>query len=103
MAVVAVRLMIELIRAGVVLSGEGGRLSYDGPAGSLGADVIERMKVCRDDLVDAVELWGERAAIREFDGGMDRADAAAAALIDVAGAVGIEYFEHGGRCVNVSP
>lgn len=103
MAPVAVRLMIELTRAGVVFSIDGGRLSYDGPADSLGGDVIERMRGCRDDLIDAVELWSERAAVREFDGGMDRADADAAALIDVARAVGIEYFEYGGRRVNVSP
>lgn len=103
MAPDAVRLMIELIRAGVALSVEGGRLGYDGPAESLGGDVIERMRACRDDLIDAAELWSERAAIREFDGGMDRADAEAAALIDVAGVVGIEYFEYVGRCVNASP
>lgn len=103
MAPDAVRLMAELIRADVALSIDGGRLSYDGPADSLGGEVIERMRGCRNDLIHAVELWSERAAIREFDGGMARPDAEAAALIDVAGAVGIEYFEYGGRCVNVSP
>ena len=34
----AVRLMIDLIRAGVRLSVDAGRLSYDGPADSLGVD-----------------------------------------------------------------
>jgi hypothetical protein len=102
MAPGAVRLMVELIRAGVVLNvDEGGRLRYDGPADSLGGDVIERMRGCRDDLRDAVELWGERAAIREFDGLMDRADAERAALIDVAAGVGFEYFEDGGRRVSL--
>jgi hypothetical protein len=104
MAPGAVRLMIDLIRAGVVLNvDEGGRLRYDGPADSLGGDVIERMRACRDDLIDAVELWGERAAIRQHDGGMDRGDAEAAALIDVAAGVGFEYFEYGLRCVSVGP
>jgi hypothetical protein len=103
MAPDAVRLMAELIEGRVVLSVEGGGLCYNGPADSLGWDVIERMQGCRDDLRDAVEHWAERAAIREFDGGMDRADAEAAALIDVAVAEGIEYFEYGGRRVNVSP
>ncbi len=32
---------------------------------------------------EVVELWMERAAIREFDGGMTRADAERAALDDV--------------------
>ena len=32
---------------------------------------------------EVVELWMERAAIREFDGGMARADAERAALDDV--------------------
>ncbi|MBL8852898.1 MAG: hypothetical protein JNK57_02890 [Planctomycetaceae bacterium] len=95
--------MIELIRAGVVLNvDEGGRLRYDGPADSLGGDVIERMRGCRDELRDAVERWSERAAIREFDGGMDRADAERMALIDVAMGAGFEYFEDGGRCVSLS-
>lgn len=34
-------------------------------------------------MTDLLEYWGERAAIREFDGGMSREDAERAALIDV--------------------
>jgi hypothetical protein len=103
MAPHAVRLMVDLIRAGVVLSVEGGRLRFDGPAVSLGGDAIERMRACRDDLMDAIEHWAERAAIREFDGGLARADAERMALIDVAAEVGFEYFEGGWRCVSVGP
>jgi hypothetical protein len=100
----AVRLMIDLIRAGVVLNvDEGGRLCYDGPADSLGGNTIERMRACRDDLMGAIEHWAERAAIREFDGGLNRGDAERMAMIDVAAAVGFEYFEYGVACVNVGP
>jgi hypothetical protein len=99
----AVRLMIELIRAGVRLSVDEGRLCYDGPADSLGGDVIERMRACRDDLIAAVEQWAERAAIREFDGEMARVDAERLALTDVAGTDSFEYFEHGLARLNVGP
>lgn len=36
-------------------------------------------------LEDVTELWVERAAIREYDGGARRSDAEAAAMLDVAG------------------
>jgi hypothetical protein len=37
---------------------------------------------------DVIEMWVERAAIREYEGGAKRADANAAALIDVANICG---------------
>lgn len=40
------------------------------------------------DLDDAIELWIERAAIREFDGGMKRRDAESDAYYDVANMFG---------------
>jgi hypothetical protein len=99
----AVRLMIELNRAGVILSVYEGRLCYDGPADSLGGNTIERMKACRDDLMGAIEHWSERAAIREFEGGLNRGDAERMAMIDVAAVLGFEYFEYRVACVNVGP
>jgi len=38
---------------------------------------------------DALEQYEERAAIREYDGGQDRAEAEAAALVEAARAVGV--------------
>lgn len=81
-------LLRRLIMAGVVLSmAPDGRLCYDAPAGVLGADLIDAMKSNRDDLLGLVELIEERAAIREYDGGLSRADADRLALADVLGSV----------------
>jgi hypothetical protein len=35
------------------------------------------------ELEDVFEMWSERAALREYDGGMSRGDAEHAAFIDV--------------------
>ncbi len=37
------------------------------------------------DVDDLTELWTERAAIREYEGGASRKDAEAGALLDVGG------------------
>lgn len=86
----ALDLFCELIRAGVQLSiRNGDRVSFDGPAHFLGNDVIDRLRENRDQLIVLIELFQERAAIREFDGGMNRAEAEAAALSDLVVMVGV--------------
>lgn len=85
-------LFCDLIRAGVQLSlREDGRVSFDGPAHSLGDDVVKRLKENRDQIVVLIELFQERASIREFDGGMNRSDAEAGALSDLV-AMATEYL-----------
>jgi len=85
-------LFCELIRAGVQLSIQrDGRVSFDGPAHSLGDDVVKRLKENRDQIVVLIELFQERASVREFDGGMNRSDAEAAALSDLV-AMATEYL-----------
>ncbi|HMO94406.1 MAG TPA: hypothetical protein PKD64_19645 [Pirellulaceae bacterium] len=78
---------MERLRAlGVVLSIDGdGRLAYDAPADVLGDDLLAEMRAHRDELLGLVELIEERAAIREYDGGLSRADAERLAWVDVLG------------------
>jgi hypothetical protein len=76
----------RLVGLGVILStAPDGRLAYDAPAGALGADLLGSMRAHRDDLLGLVEAVEERAAIREYDGGLSRADAERLALVDVLG------------------
>lgn len=76
----------RLVGLGVILSmAPDGRLAYDAPADSLGADLLGSMRAHRDDLLGLVEAVEERAAIREYDGGLIRADADRLALADVLG------------------
>lgn len=55
--------------------------------GRLAPESIEWLKAHRSDLMREVwpefDEWEERAAIREFDGGMSREDAEAAAYAEV--------------------
>lgn len=77
----AVRLLAKLKQAGVVLSiRSDGKLAYRGPAESIGPDVIEEIKAVRDELLSVVELFEERAAIMEFEGGLSRAQAEVKAM-----------------------
>ena len=55
-----------------------GRLRYRAPAGALTSTL-------RDLVVEAALQFEERAAIREFDGGMDRATAERLAAADLLG------------------
>jgi hypothetical protein len=76
----------RLMDSGVILSFEAdGRLSIDAPVGLLTEGVVAEMREHRDDLVALVEQWGERAAIREYYGGLAREDAERFALADVLG------------------
>jgi hypothetical protein len=80
----AVELLVKLKQAGVILSiRSDGKLAYLGPAESIGPDVIEEIKAVRDELLAVVELFEERAAILEFDGGLDRGEAEARALMEL--------------------
>ncbi len=82
----AVELLERLRALGVVLSIDGdGRLAYDAPADVLGDDLLAEMRAHRDELLGLVELIEERAAIREYDGGLSRADAERLAWVDVLG------------------
>lgn len=70
--------------AGVTLWHEAGRVRYRGPRAAL-AHVLPTLAACRDDMADALrreaqaEAFEERAAIMEYDGGMTRNQAEAAA------------------------
>lgn len=89
--------LLGLVRQGVVLSVEGGRLRYACPVGALSAEDRRRAGACRGALVALVRAgavlpedraaWPEaaredaeeRAAIMTFDGGLAVADAERAA------------------------
>lgn len=76
----------RLVGLGVILSmAPDGRLAYDAPASSLGPDLLGAMRSHRDDLLGLVEAFEERAAVRQYDGGLSRADAERLALDDVLG------------------
>jgi len=76
----------RLIRLGVVLSmTDDGRLVYDAPASVLDADLLETIRFHRDQLLELVERFEERAAIAQYDGGLSRGDAERLALDCVAG------------------
>lgn len=68
-----------LLDAGVVLSVQAGRLKLDAPQ-ALPAELLSDLRTCRDELLEA---WGERAAIREYDGDAARASAEGLAWDDL--------------------
>jgi hypothetical protein len=90
-------LLQDLASRGVALTPHGRRLLVDAPAGALRAGDREQLARLKPDLLalleasgtlDALppewrEQWAERAAIREFDGGLSRAVAEALALAEV--------------------
>jgi hypothetical protein len=77
----AVELFLELEKAGVqfLIVGDG-KLAYRGPVDSLKSEVIERMKLVRDELLSVVERYEERAAIIEFESGLSKSQAEAKAM-----------------------
>ncbi len=77
-------LFAELRNRGVALRVVGDRLRYR-PASAVRPGLRERMAACKVELVALVEQFEERAAIREFDGGLTRAEAERLALQDVLG------------------
>lgn len=64
-------LIATLLDADVLLMVEDGRLKLDAPQ-ALPDEWLGTLRRCRDELIEA---FNERAAIREFDGGIARADA----------------------------
>jgi hypothetical protein len=93
----ALELLQDLAGRGVVLTPHGRKLLVKAPAGTLRAvdrKLLSRLKPALLAILEASrtpgelppdwrELWEERAAIREFDGGLDREQAEALALADV--------------------
>lgn len=80
------KLFDDLKSLGVVVSiAPDGRLSVDGPEPVITDDLLDRVRADRDGLLALVELFEERAAIAEHDGGLDRVDAERAAWAEVAG------------------
>lgn len=74
----------RLVRLGVVLSmAPDGRLAFDAPDGVLGDNLLDSMRVHRDELLALIERFEERAAVRQFDGGIGRAGAEILAVTDV--------------------
>ena len=72
--------------AGVALRIEGGAIRYTAPRGALTADLRAALVEHKPDIIFEYE---ERAAIREFDGGLDRAEAERLAAADVLNAASI--------------
>ncbi len=78
------KLFRRLASLGVILTkAADGRLAFDAPAGVLSDDLIDLMRARRDDLLELVESIEERAAITQFDGGLNQADAERWARSDV--------------------
>lgn len=77
-------LVADLHARGVAMRVVGDRLRYR-PMSAVPPELRARMAACKDDLLDLVELFEERAAIRELDGGFSRAEAERLALEDVLG------------------
>lgn len=87
----AVDVLQTLRRAGLVLDVSGSALLVT-PAGKLTDELRSVIRAFKEELVtlvlheDDVEAFEERAAIMEFDGGMTRPEAEAAARIVIANA-----------------
>jgi hypothetical protein len=95
----ALDLLRSLEARGVFLTPRGGRLIVDAPAGALTAEDRDLLCRLKPDLLAILEasltpdelppdwhqLWDERAAIMEYDGGLPRERAEALALLDVLG------------------
>lgn len=76
----------RLVEASVVLSIDAdGMLAIDAPKGVMTDELVAELRAHRDDLLALVEHWTERAAVREYAGGMSRPKAERVALIDVIG------------------
>ena len=94
----AAELRQTLRRAGIALDVSGAALLVT-PAGRLTDELRSQIRALKEELVnlvlhdDDVEAFEERAAIMEFDGGMTRPEAEAAARIVIANA----KSKHGGH------
>ena len=54
---------------------DGGGLEIDAPQDALTPDLLDRLKARKDDVLAIVESYEERAAVLEFDGGLERREA----------------------------
>lgn len=72
-------MLASLHRRGVRLWLAADRVHFDGPADALDDETLRACRAVRDDLRDLLEQIEERAAIVEFDAGLSRHDAEAAA------------------------
>lgn len=106
------RLWAALNHAGVKLSAHAGKLRFDAPAGTMTPELLAMLSACKAELLAIIagdylaaalalvasidtpderaamaEWFDERAAIREYDGGMTRPHAQRLAYIDLAAAV----------------
>jgi hypothetical protein len=80
----AEKLLSELRAYGVVLSITPERsLAFKAPKGVMTNLIVQRIRANRDDLLDLLERFEERAAIMEYDGGLAREDAERMALVDM--------------------
>ena len=69
-------LLLELHALSVVLTPcPDGTLRTQGPTGVLTPALLEGLRQHQAALYGFVEVWGERAAIVEYDGGLTRAEA----------------------------
>jgi len=81
----ALAILAELHHRGASVRVVGDRLRYR-PVWAVAPELRERMNEHREELLALVEHFEERAAIREFDGGLSRAEAERLALEDVVAA-----------------
>ena len=77
-------LLSELRARGVELSIDpSGGLAFNAPKGVMTNMIMERIRAQRDELVDLLELFDERAAVAQYDGGLSRSDAERLALAEL--------------------
>jgi hypothetical protein len=82
--VTAEQLFLDLRSAGVVLSiDRDGRLSFDGPDDVLTDDRLSVMRAHRNELLEVVDWFNQRAAVAQYEGGLSRADAERLAAVDL--------------------
>ncbi len=77
-------LVSDLQALGVVFSiGADGRLSYDAPRGVVTDEILARIRESGDEVLGIVERIEERAAILDYDAGLDRREAERCSLAEV--------------------
>lgn len=73
------RLLLDLHQRGVEIRVDGDRVRWRAPSGALVPDDLDLVRAHRDEVLDLLDAFEERAAILEFEHGMTRADAECAA------------------------
>lgn len=73
---ICAELVAECDALGIRLSLDGGDgIAIDAPQDALMPDLLERLRLHKADVLDAIERFEERAAIMEFDAGLSRPEA----------------------------